>query len=741
MRQALLILLTILAIPLFCEPRGMTTAPLDDNGATIRTEIRLFPAQTPRPATGQRDDWYPVSTDQIRTILPAKAQFGLKYDHATGSTSLYSSLGELSPAAKTAISRSPLWMQAELCNVLLQLDPEKQAVFAGLINSTPDPYIDEVAFAIANSSTLYLNSDFALPELFTENAAYIYSIAAELPYVEIIDHGSSVTDPNYYSTTRYRSLNADGETVYTEVPRDIYYWYIVHPRLSDEIAAYIDPEIVESNSTHTNNITAPPQGKFWRSYLYTVTEAEYPVLADTLRECQTLFNRNGTGGDAIRTIQWWINHTMNFTSNNERPHQPVRIYKKHMGRCGEYQDYTNATARLALIPCTSITSVSTDHVWNEFWDQSWVQWEPVNGYINSPLVYENGWGKVFGSVFETRSDGYFTPVTDRYSEGHALIRIRVVDQDGLPVDGARVILAIFETTPRTDNVGFTDNEGYVDFIVGDNRDFRARAETSWGIYPEIAGTYTALTPNSVAGETYNYQFQIAQSLPRVSFSTITAPIDPVQDHRFEIAYQCPEYYISGRATWDDITTLGGNSIFYRSVQDPGDAAVFSVNDDDLLFLQYDLMASVFDDPAPASAGSYSFSIPTTANWYSLLDNSHRSGNAVKVVASLVSSEYGTGVADDVMVCPARLMSISPNPASGQMKISLRGNAGEIARVRVYNQRGQMVREIHSTGMTSSEMELVWDGKNALGEPCVSGIYFVQCRIGSRIQTEKAILIR
>jgi transglutaminase-like putative cysteine protease len=73
---------------------------------------------------------------------------------------------------------------------------------------------------------------------------------------------------------------------------------------------------------------------------------------------------------------------MSFTSNNERPHQPVRIITKHFGRCGEYADLTAAVARLALIPCTSIISISTDHTWNEFWDENWVAWEPVNGYID-----------------------------------------------------------------------------------------------------------------------------------------------------------------------------------------------------------------------------------------------------------------------------------------------------------------------------------------------------------------------
>jgi len=50
-----------------------------------------------------------------------------------------------------------------------------------------------------------------------------------------------------------------------------------------------------------------------------------------------------------------------FTSNEERPHQPVRIYRKHVGRCGENGDLRVASARLALIPAASVASYSTDH--------------------------------------------------------------------------------------------------------------------------------------------------------------------------------------------------------------------------------------------------------------------------------------------------------------------------------------------------------------------------------------------
>jgi len=90
---------------------------------------------------------------------------------------------------------------------------------------------------------------------------------------------------------------------------------------------------------------------------FNYADAGYPLLRDCLANTTVTWDITGnTTNDAIHTIQNWINDSMDFTSNAERPHQPVRIYRKHIGRCGEYADITAAACRSALIPCTSIFS-------------------------------------------------------------------------------------------------------------------------------------------------------------------------------------------------------------------------------------------------------------------------------------------------------------------------------------------------------------------------------------------------
>ncbi len=732
MKALSLIFITLLAVALSATPRGLTSREIAAEGAVAGTQPKtIFPPLVSEAETAANPfskDWIPVLEQPLDMMLPSGEQYGLHYRDLDSSAELFSSLGTLLPQSETAIWRAPFWIRVELRNTLSHLTSARQLLFADLINNAQDPYVDEIAFCVAISSPEYLNSSFALPELFVENAQWVYSIASELPYVEVVDTGDSSMQGNYWSTTRYWKKDSSGQLVQLTVPRDIYYWYLVNPKITDEIAAYIDPTIVENNSTHSNNIVPPPTGKFWRSYIYDYEQTDFPVLSDTLSLCQSVFNRDGTPGDAIHAIIWWINQNMSFTSNSERPHQPVRIFAKRFGRCGEYADFTSAICRTALIPCTNISSISTDHTWNEFWEDGWVSTEPVNGYLNSPLVYENGWGKVFGTVFEERSDGLFTPVTERYSEGLATINIQVVDQNLQPVDAARVVLAIFETAPRFDCQAYTDNNGMVSFQVGENRDYRARAETFFGLYPANPGTYMQLVSSSVDGETYDYQFQIAASLPLPAIEALPAPPDPVLDYQFGASFQSPGYYITGRALWDDIDGLGAQPKHYFRVDEPANVAWMATDSDNLLFLQLDNFCSAYAYVSPVAGGFHEFDIPVGQDWYSFADNSHRHGNAALLSGHVMFLVWGSAI-DEPQAPPARirLSAPSPNPFSTETKLSLDLPYATSVEVEVFNLRGQKLRTLASGALLAGVHTLIWDGATDSGTAAASGVYLLRVR--------------
>lgn len=751
--KKLSIIISVMSIICLClaVPRGTTHKEIDCNGV-ISGQLKAYSPVT-APASGahniskanplSRDEWIPVDSVQFNKVLRAGNQYGIQFYSPTQSFMPCSSMGMLTQDAINAVAKSPNWIKPDLENVLSQLNNDKQNTWAELINSANDPYIDEIAFSIAHSSVLYLSSNLADPTLFVENAQKLYEIDGYLPYVQIVNHGSSLSNPDYYSTTSYFKMNVDSTLSTVEVPRDTYYWYIVHPKVSDEIPAYINPALVENNSSHSNNIAPAPEGQFWRSFFYSYSEGTYPVLGTALEQCQTLFNRNGVPGDAIRAIQSWINSTMGFNSNSERPHQPVRIYAKHMGRCGEYADYTQAAARTALIPCTQILSASTDHVWNEFWEDGWMQWEPVNGYINVPLVYEDGWGKVFGSVMEIRSDGFLTNVTERYSSGSSLIHINVTDSLGIPVDGARLIVAILDgATNRFDTVVFTDNNGDVSFTVGDNRQYSVRVESTVGWYPQPVGTYQLITANSIAGQTYDFQIELPYAKPMPVINPLPIPTDDVQDWKLAVMFDVTKQIITGVVAWDDIDVVGSQAIFNKDLNQTGKVNLLMTDSDNYMFYNVAHTADAFHVLNNVQTGVSVFDIPAQTDWYAFLDAANYVANAQYVSGMTLYRHYGVSNEDDVAALDHSIIyPNAPNPFNTATTIRFALSKEDDISLSIYNIKGQKVKSLQNGVAKAGINALTWNGSDESDKPCGSGIYYLRLTDSRQTITRKMLLLK
>jgi Concanavalin A-like lectin/glucanases superfamily/Carboxypeptidase regulatory-like domain/Secretion system C-terminal sorting domain/Transglutaminase-like superfamily len=617
-RFFVIVVLLVIVFTLFAEDRGLTTRELKP---AIEGDGGVAPAYNPpqvdrtgtRPDPINRDTWSPVDSIYFDTYISAYSYLGAKFNSEDGTLDYVSNLLTLHDDSKLAVAKSPAWIRTALENTLRQLTSTNQQKWAGVINDAVDPYIDEIAFSVANSSPAYLSSPYAYTEVFEDNAFYIYEIDNDLSYVEVIDYGNSYTDEDYYSTTKYWKKDAEGNLYQVEVPRDIYYWYIVHPKITDEIPAYIDPTIVENNGSHNNNITGPDDGVFWRDYLYNHNDEDYPKLKYFLQNCDIAWNGlNHDINNAIGATHRWISQSMVFTSNSERPHQPVRIYAKHIGRCGEHADLRAAALRIALIPGTSILSISGDHTWNEFWDEEWIHYD--GGDLNNPLVYENGWGKVFSSVFEIRSDGVLTPVTETYSEGWATLEVYVLDSNGAPVDGARILLGTTASN-TSDNLGVTDNEGKYIFIVGDSKSYSASITSSVG-----NTAFQQIVANTEPGETYTHVINLTGTMPAIDYTAITTPGDTTDDYKIFAEFNAENQIIRGIVPFDDI-----DNGFYAQIQEEG-LINFAMTSE----TEFDEYTSgdnfeAFLEQIDVESGASEFNLPVAENWFALLEN----GNSLR----------------------------------------------------------------------------------------------------------------
>ncbi|MBN1591882.1 MAG: hypothetical protein JW941_01385 [Candidatus Coatesbacteria bacterium] len=170
---------------------------------------------------------------------------------------------ELAESAEASLSLAPDWLRMDLSDMFTRLPSEDQEAYGLLLLSIADPrLIDEVAFSIAHSSARILTETD--PQLYARNAELLYQISEEVPYAEIIDQGEPGVDPDFYSTVRYQTKRGGVMGQY-ELPMDVYYWEVAHPRLPEEIPSM-------SSDAADDDFAC---GYLWREYLFYNPSDEY----------------------------------------------------------------------------------------------------------------------------------------------------------------------------------------------------------------------------------------------------------------------------------------------------------------------------------------------------------------------------------------------------------------------------------------------------------------------------------
>jgi Transglutaminase-like superfamily len=450
---------------------------------------------------------------------------------------------KLTESALEAIDYAPDWLREELADNLARMSSANQDVYADMILNPSDPrFTDEIAFCVAEVAAEILEDTDFIPDLLEENVFYVYEHDQYLDYVRLVDTGQPGVDDDYYTTTYY-NVEESGVTTEYELDREIYYWFIVHPKIEDEMVDYIDPD---SQDQHAD----PPVGVFWRDWLFTYTEEipetddNYPILRDQFAGVDVLWkSQGGIDNGAVGIVTQWVLDTLDFTSGAERPHQPVRIYKLHVGRCGEHQDYSSAACRACLIPCLNTEAVGEDHVWNEFWDRRWIHWEPVNVYVDAPLTYENGWGKKFSGVLNVRGDGLTWDVIDRYSEGYCTLNVLIEDANHDPIDGAKLNV---KRGGWVSAWGFAGSDGLTSVMYGDEVACNVRAITDIGNFP--ADGFHELSPLTADGQTYEWTATLVETLPEIPASAVVSA--PDSTYRWVIDYEVPGEVLVGFYNFD-----------------------------------------------------------------------------------------------------------------------------------------------------------------------------------------------
>ena len=335
----------------------------------------------------------------------------------------------LSEKAKNAIVRAPAWIQRDLAR---QFHAIKCDAYADLILNADEKIVDEIAFSIASSPI----GDVPPTDVIADNAIALYENDKHIGYADVADY--NISEKTHYSTVRYQVVE-NGLTKTVEYPPHIYYWYVVHPRVTSENPAQV-------------------YGRFWRDYLFNHNDIGYPLLKEKLSQinflwdCQSYYQPPyrtwkqsiANHPTAIEAISYWIGKTVPKQAYGDRPVQPNVIAHEHNGWCGELQKIAVAALRTSLIPSVGICDHGEDHVWREFFERGWHEndnwWADGGGAVDKPDVYAYKWRKNISALFAWRGDDSIYDVTPRYIHQADRVKVRfvVTDLNSNPVDGARI---------------------------------------------------------------------------------------------------------------------------------------------------------------------------------------------------------------------------------------------------------------------------------------------------------------
>ncbi len=533
----------------------------------------------------------------------------------------------LTELAAQAVDMAPDWLRQDLALSLRQLDDGVQDSLAALVVDEDEPWlIDEIAFGIAHVSPEVLSDDDFHPELLRINAELIYARDEDLSYVELVEVGES-GEGDWHTTASYQ-VAVGGEIEAREIDRDLYYWYVAHPRVEDEHPWFIDG-FTRCMSSSLECATDPDGGMFWREFLWSGAEETCeldwcPVLRDHLDEVTLLWDEEdpSTADGAIASIMSFMlssdekyGRWLDFGAGSERSIQPNRIYGLGAGNCGEWADMTTALSRTGLIPNVNVTPSSWDHTWNAFfapgstnWTSEWIPWEPVNWWL------VHAYGSSY-ATYATRGDTLTWYQSADYTDAFDM-QVVVTDANGEPVDGA--VITVW--SPYDDYWWFagetaTDAAGSAVITLGAEQDYAMQVGSDQGYYPN-EDYITYASQGVAAGETDVIEVSVEGALPTLEWS---------------------EQLVEGEASLEVGVSVAAARIVrpswrfeesYALAVDLPEVDAFVVDADNLDLLR----AGESFEGVPLLGGSGSASLPSEGTWYVALPNLGR--NALALLGEL-----------------------------------------------------------------------------------------------------------
>ena len=191
--------------------------------------------------------------------------------------------------------------------------------------------------------------------------------------------------------------------------------------------------------------------------------------------------------DAVLEVNHWCHEKAIYMPSDRRTSSPLATVKTAYGRCGEESTLLVSALRSVGIPARQVYTPRWAHTdSNHAWVEAWVdgQWyflgacepEPVLnlGWFNAPasrglLMHTNVFGDYNGPEEVVRRTPNFTEINviKNYAPQSASLNVRVLDEEGRPVEGAKVYFQIYNYSEFSSVAyRYTDAEGVSSLTAG-----------------------------------------------------------------------------------------------------------------------------------------------------------------------------------------------------------------------------------------------------------------------------------
>lgn len=627
---------------------------------------------------------------------------------------------ELTTQAQQAVDLAPLWLQEHLIwkmGILTEANQDRYGAL--LLAHQGEEYFDEVAFTVAYLSWTILANPSWDEELLVENAEAIYAQDPFLSYVNVNDYPGD----DYYSTTEYYTIQGN-DTVWVEIPREIYYQFIVMPKVSDE-------RPLNDSSVYD---------EFWRTYLWDMDDTGYPVFNQVLNSNVLVFWDEQTKNygwsttpefsdslHAVDIISKWNRAVMPDPASGNRPIQPNVIAHEHNGNCGETQDLLCASARVALIPVCCTMDINEDHVWCEiWWDGEWRGWY-VDTVNNHNVGYDKDYGgsKDISCVWSWRNDGFTWDVVDYFSQ-YCTFTVTVTDSADVPVDNATVQIAseVWQGSTLTRGTwGQTDRNGEITFLLGDNQNYYMSISTAMGNFGN--GGYEEVITSSIPGQNYTFQWSPPLLMPELDATVLSE--GSWTKYLIHVDFNLPDDYMNGRDYYASTRSE------YAEPMDGGTADFFIVDSANWDLYQAGNPFQCYELIEGESAGDVWFYAPHTDDWYVVFSGDRHHGVETFANAEITLWTHdGTGVEGDDLADGS--VVLGPNPCAGAASLQFSTVSSGVASVQLYDVQGRLVQIPFNQFMEQGthSLELNTDALS-------SGLYFVKIR-GNGVDALRSITV-